>query len=167
MRSLWLLLLAACGPHGGTLVDHALWGFADPADDPFPEHRPADDTCPDGSFYEEIGGLEIDAARCRYLVISQPSLVRVAKGDVFGLYAYHDTLIPPDGETGVTAHLAFALDGDVIWEKTIPLPAQPTPYPVSVTATRGYPEGSTAVLHVHNHGANKYTFLEIDATPPE
>jgi hypothetical protein len=166
VRPTALLLVAACSPHGGVLVDHARWVQA-PADDPFPADRPADDACPDGSFYEESGALEVDAARCRYLVIAQPSLARVAKGDRLDFYAYHQTLIPPSDEEGVQAHLALALDGDVLWEVHVPLPAAPTPYPVTLTADRGYAEGSTVVLHVHNHGANKYTFLDLEATPPD
>ena len=169
MRAASLLLLSACAagaPRGGPLVDHARWVAGDDAVDPFPDHRPADDACPEGSFYEEYGGLEIDAARCRYLVITQPSLVRVAAGDAIELYAYHAALVPPEGETGATAHVAVALDGDVVWEVTVPLPAQPEPWPVSVTAARDVDAGAPVVIHLHNHGANKYTFLGVEAVPP-
>ena len=166
MRHLAALLLVACGPPdggaGGLLVDHAAWVLAGPEDDPFPAHRPAGADCPLGGWYEESGALEVDTGTCAYFVAVQPSQVDVRAGDTIALYAYHDALTAPEPATG---HIVLALDGEVVWELTVDIPKTATPYDVTVEAPADVPAGAPVALHLHNHGANTWTLLDVEVLP--
>jgi hypothetical protein len=151
------------------LLDNAAWVVVEAADDPILAHRPALVECGVGGAYVEDGAFEIDTATCNYLARSQPSLVELRAGDRVFVAAYHDTLASVEAGQ---AHFALLLGAVVVWQKFVPIPASPgvvdaTPWQDEVIIDFDVPVGSPVGLHLHNHGYNTWTLLEVEARPAE
>jgi len=121
--------------------------------DPFLDHRPAEVDCDPSGFHPEDGIFEIETELCAYASLVQGSRSDIAPGDTLSLLVFHSALAAPEP---ATAHAAIVLDGRVLWEEEIPIPAATEIYATEVTAARAVPQGSPIVFHVHNHGANSW-----------
>lgn len=149
------------------LVEPSAWVELDAADDPIPDHRPPLVECGSTGAYVEGNTYEIDTARCNYLARRQPSRVEVRAGDRVAISAYHATLA---SEEAGQAHLALLLGGSLVWQQFIPIPAYPgvvdaTPYQAEVVVDVDVPQGTPVDLHLHNHGYNTWTLLEVELRP--
>jgi len=71
------------------LVDMEDWRSYDAALDPLRDHQPSVVSCDARSFYEELGALEVDTARCNYLLAVAPALRRVPAGSEVHLSLLH------------------------------------------------------------------------------
>ncbi|MCA9688637.1 MAG: hypothetical protein KC636_03460 [Myxococcales bacterium] len=177
------LALAACsagpgegatGPAEGpreraSLIRADAWAPAEGADDPLAEHRPDGASCPVSAATVEAGGFEIQTELCSYASFSQPSLVDVRPGDQLVISAFHSELSALEP---ATAHFAVLLDGAILWEQTVDIPAYPEfaaarPYTVTVDASAEAPVGAPVVVHLHNHGANQWRLVVVDRIPAE
>lgn len=152
------------GPTREALVNHALWQVVEASEDPF-EDRPAQVSCPDGSFgSERFGGrptFYVDSELCEYMTASQPSRAPISAGDEVDVEFKHFELTAP-GEDGAEAHLAFMLGDTLIAERTVPIPAADKAYRVTWTAPEDVEEGTPIYFHAHNHGQNEYSVLSIE-----
>lgn len=137
----------------GDLVMPESW-VIDPSADPFPEHLTAKHTCDPAGMAVEEGLLEIYTADCGYLVARQPSLEEVLQGDSIEVLVYHSSLTAQDP---AEAHAALTIDGELIWEETVPIPSISQVYAAEVMADFEADAGSDVVLHLHNHGSNVWT----------
>ncbi|MCB9665305.1 MAG: hypothetical protein H6732_14435 [Alphaproteobacteria bacterium] len=145
-----------------SLVDHAAWAPLDPSDDPLAGHRPDGADCPVGGWYAEGRGVEVDTGRCAYLGLVQPSLAPVAVGDRLHVFAFHNGLTAPEP---AEAHAAVLLGGSVLWETTLPIPSPATPLEAQLEAPVAAPVGAPVQLHLHNHGANTWTWVTLEVAP--
>ena len=59
------------------------------------------------------------------------------------------------------------LDGEPLWDVTVPIPAAAQLYDVTVPMDRDVPAGAEVVVHVHNHGGNTWRVAHARAVPPQ
>lgn len=143
------------------------WTYvADVDADVFGAERPAGIECDtvEGLGLENVGvdpAFEIKTGVCNYATVQQPSLGAVAAGDTLDVRVWHWELLNEEVAQG---HMAIALDGEVIWERFIDIPASANLIEEELVAERDYPEGVDVQFHVHNHGINSYDFLGLQAT---
>jgi len=151
------------------LVDHELWQPVDAPDDPVPNHRPDDVDCGPVAAYVEGTGYEIDTGLCNYLSRQQPSLVEIRAGDTLVISAFHETLASIEAGQ---AHFALLLGDWPVWQEFIPIPASPgvvdaTPFNEQLVVEVDVPAGAPVGLHLHNHGYNTWTLLEVEVVPAD
>ena len=133
--------------------------YQDAAEDSLADHRPADADCPDNSWYNEDGALEVETGYCSYLSLAQPSLADITAGDEVQLVLWHGDLV---FEAPAQAHVAVSIDGEIIWEESVDIPAEAGIFDTRVTVPFDAPAGSTVEYHLHNHGYNTWTLLALE-----
>lgn len=136
----------------------------DEPSDVFAATRPPNTPCDETGFGLEQFGLsfEIKTGLCDYLTVAQPTLAPLVEGDVIAIRVWHDQLradMPTEGYVGL------ALDGEIIWDATVPIPAEYGTLNADVTIDRDAPAGTELQYHVHNHGINSWNLLEIRTLP--
>jgi hypothetical protein len=136
------------------------------ADDPFMD-RPLDATCPDGAYHPELLATEpvfsVDTGGCRYLTARQPTLRAVAAGETLVLRVWHFALNA--GESAM-AHVAVRVGDAVLLDTTVAIPSAGGLLRVEQVAPDPVPEGTAVYFHLHNHGDNSWSFVELSAGPP-
>ena len=142
-----------------SLVDVNAWQFQGAAQDSFASYRPETVDCPDNSWYNEDGALEVETGFCNYLSVAQPSLASVAAGDTLRLVLWHGNLA---FDTPATGHVAISIDGQIVWQQTVAIPADAEIFDLSIPVDFDAPEGSKVEYHVRNHGYNTWTLLRLD-----
>ena len=164
----------ACGdPSGGRgvvdLIDNTAWVQVDAVDDVFGD-RPASITCPPGSTTIEVFAqyretLDVDTDLCDYFTATQPLQADIRAGDTLVLEWYHFALTAP--VLPAEAHVALAIDGVVVFEETIDIPAPISDFlrPQWI-ADADVAAGTPVDFHLHNHGDNSYGLLRFSAGPP-
>jgi hypothetical protein len=162
--SVVVLMFSACAPtvEAGPIVTPEAWQRAADDDDPFMEHRPATYGCADGGWGVEDGELEIDTGACAYLSIEQPVLLDVPAGATIGVRLFHQPLHADDDAVG---HAALAVDGVVLWERSVRIPGPANAYDDEVMAPRAIVAGERVVFHLHNHGANTWRLGDVSVSP--
>ena len=155
--------LGGCTPETASLVDHTAWAQLEPSEDPF-DDRPASAVCPDSGWgFEDFGGepaVEVDTTTCDYASLSQPTRAELRPGDTIQLRLWHDVLEGPEG----SAHLAVALDGVTVWETSLAIPGEAGIDRPVLEVDEPLEAGAEVVFHVHNHGVNTYTLIELSRT---
>ncbi|MCA9710508.1 MAG: hypothetical protein KDK70_32000 [Myxococcales bacterium] len=151
------------------LVDHAAWMPLAAGDDPLPSHRPAEGDCGPVGAHLEGTGYEIETAACNYCARWQPSQVEIRAGDTLAISAFHETLASIEAGQ---AHMALLLGSWPVWQEFIPIPASPgvvdaTPFSEQLVIDIDVPAGTPVVLHLHNHGYNSWTLLDVEVRPAE
>ncbi|MEZ4451445.1 MAG: hypothetical protein R3B09_18390 [Nannocystaceae bacterium] len=136
----------------------------DPAGDVFAAMRPPEATCDDSGYFVDpfTQTFEVSTDLCDYLTMRQPTLVALGAGDVVSVRAFHYELSAPEAAEG---YMALAVDGEIFWEVTVPIPAAPGPMNAEVMIDRDVPAGADLQLHVHNHGPNTWELVSLMATP--
>ena len=142
-----------------SLVDVDAWREQGAAADSLAQHRPTDLQCPANSWYNEDGALEVETGYCNYLSLAQPSLAALRVGDSLHLVLWHADLA---FERPATAHVAVTIAGERVWERDIAIPAEANIYDLRVPITFDAPAGSEVEFHLHNHGYNSWTLLELE-----
>lgn len=133
-------------------------------EDPFPDHQPdAIDCAPAGRRVEALG-LEIDTGLCNYALLAQPLATEVYAGEVIEISAFHDDLAANEPAQG---HVAVAIDERVFWDAWVDIPSAAAPLGLTVRIDEGIEAGTDVVLHLHNHGVNAWTLLDVRARLPE
>ncbi len=141
------------------LVDVNDWEMLAAADDRFSAHRPADVNCPDNSWYNEDGALEVETGYCNYLALAQPAKVALATGDSLHLVICHGNLAFAQP---AQAHVAITVDGRTVWEQNVKIPTDANIYDVRIPVDFDAPVGSNVEYHLHNHGYNTWTLLQLE-----
>jgi hypothetical protein len=144
------------------LVDVSLWTPTAAEDDPLAAHRPATIDCPVAAWGAELGDLEIQTGVCDYLALSQPGLRAIAPGEIVAVDLWHAEL---DAAEPATGHFALIVDDEAVADLEVEIPAVAAVYRVAWTATRSIPEGATIGLHLHNHGYNSWTVVDLRVEP--
>lgn len=141
------------------LIDANDWVMQSAADDSFSAHRMAAVNCPDNSWYNEDGALEVQTGYCNYLALAQPAKVALTQGDTLHLVLWHGNLAFAEP---AQAHAAITVDGRTVWEEYVAIPTDANIYDVRVPIDFNAPVGSKVEYHLHNHGYNTWTLLQLD-----
>ena len=142
-----------------SLVAVDAWAEQDAAADSLAAHRPADVICPANSWYPEDGALEVETGYCNYLSLAQPSKVALNRGDTLHLVLWHADLA---FEEPAAAHVAVSIAGQLVWEAEVAIPARANIYDLRIPVDFDAPAGSVVEYHLHNHGYNTWTLLELE-----
>jgi len=142
-----------------SLVDVDAWTEQAAADDSLAAHRPASVDCPASSWYNEDGALEVETGYCNYLSVAQPSLASLKAGDNLHLVLWHADLA---FERPARAHVAITIDGREVWRAGVDIPTEANIYDLRIPVDFDAPVGSKVEFHLHNHGYNSWTLLELE-----
>lgn len=175
LRGSWLALslaLPACGiePDNGfhvtdlreftTLIDQDMWEVVPEAEDPLAEHRPAAFDCGPSAWFLEADMVEVDTTLCNYLALRQPTLAAIELGMPMHVGLYHFDLVAPEQ---AQAHVAILIEGEVVWEEFVEIPATARIYDIEFDAPLSAPAGAEMILHLHNHGQNQWALQDFSA----
>lgn len=141
------------------LIDVDDWEEQSSGQDSHAAHRPAEVDCPSNSWYNEDGALEVETGNCNYLSVSQPSHVPVASGDKLHIVLWHGNLA---FEEPATAHVAVTIAGNTVWQANVDIPTDAEIFDLRVPIDFDAPQGSKVEYHVHNHGYNTWTLLQLE-----
>jgi hypothetical protein len=141
-----------------SLIDVNAWQYQDAAADSKPSHRPATIECPDNSWGNEDGALEVETGLCNYLSVAQPSQAAIASGDTLHLVLWHGNLA---FDKPTRAHVAVTIDGNTVWQRKVEIPADAEIFDERIPVNFDAPAGSVVEYHLHNHGYNTWTLLEL------
>jgi hypothetical protein len=141
------------------LIEVQDWAVQSAAQDSLAAHRPEDFECPDDSWYEEDGALEVETGFCEYLSLAQPSKTAIERGDQLHLVLWHGDLV---FEQAVKAHVAIVINGRKVWDAWVDIPTEADIYDVRVPLNFDAPVGSIVEYHLHNHGYNTWTLLQLE-----
>ena len=133
-------------------------------DDPFADHQPDTIDCaPAGRSVEPLG-LEIDTGLCNYALLGQPLASDLVAGESLAISAFHDDLAAAAPAQG---HVAVAIGGHVYWDAWVDIPSAAAPFGLTVPIDEDIDAGTEVVLHLHNHGVNAWTLLDVRAQPTD
>ena len=141
------------------LVDADAWTVAELGADPFPEHQPEEILCDGLGLHPEDSAFEVETTYCNYALLEQTLPVDVPAGAELEVLFSHG---PLNWTEPTEAHAALTIDGQVLWERTVPIPAEGWFYPDVVVVEHGVPAGSNVTFHCHNHGANSYRLYGVN-----
>ena len=150
-----------------SLVDSNAWQVMSATDDPFGD-RPEDASCPEGAYMPELLSDEpvfsVDTGGCTYLTAKQRSLRHVVAGETLVVRVWHFALHA--GESAL-AHVAVRVGDMMLLDTTVPIPAAGGLINIEAAAPESIPEGSPVYFHLHNHGDNSWSFVELSTGPSE
>jgi hypothetical protein len=144
------------------LVQGEAWRMESAQADPLGHERPAQVECPSAAWGPELGGLEIQTGTCNYFFATQPGLVAIEQGDAIDVVVFHERL---DAAEPAEGHVAILVDDELVWEAHVEIPSEANVLEARVIAPRAWPAGATVGLHLHNHGYNAWTVLEVSVAP--
>ena len=142
-----------------SLIDVNDWTMQSAAQDGLSAHRPANVSCPDNSWYNEDGALEVETGYCNYLSLAQPAKTAIETGDTLHLVLWHGALV---FEKPTQAHVAITVDGHRVWQQNVNIPAAADIFDVRIPTDFSAPTGSKVEFHLHNHGYNSWTLLQLE-----
>ena len=150
-----------------SLVDSSAWQVMGATDDPFGD-RPEDAWCPDGAYMPEFLAEEpvfsVDTGGCSYLTARQRSLRHVVAGETLVVRVWHFAL--QAGESAM-AHVAVRIGEKTLLDTTVPIPAEGGLINIEEAAPESIPEGAPVYFHLHNHGDNSWSFVELSTGPSD
>lgn len=131
--------------------------------DPFSDHRPASVECPPSARVVEGEAFEIDTGACNYAVVRQVLAEPLLACEALTLTVAHFPLVALQP---AEAHVAIAVGGETLWERTIPIPAPETGvFEVTLAPEQLVPAGESLVVHLHNHGNNTWYLSSLRVGP--
>jgi hypothetical protein len=144
-----------------SLVDHKLWSRVEAVDDPFSDGPAQVDCGFSATNYEYLGdewAFSVDTGFCNYVTVQQPALRDIASGETIKLRLWHFELSAPEP---AEAHAAVVVDGITILDERIPIPAPGGLVVREVRVERAVEMGAPVLFHLHNHGANSWSLVEV------
>lgn len=158
-------LMSDAGGSARALVSSTHWTLTTAEQDPF-DDRPPSVQCPAYAATPEVLGAEpafgVDTGFCSYLTAIQPTRSAVAVGETLKVRLWHFDLSAPEP---AEAHAALTVDGVVVMDERIAIPAPGGLLVKRVQALRTIPEGAPVYFHLHNHGANSWALVEVSVGP--
>jgi hypothetical protein len=158
-QSIMIDVVEAAEVESMQLIDVNDWTEQDAAQDSYSAHRPASVECPSNSWYNEDGALEVETGFCNYLSVSQSSKAALASGDKLHLVLWHGNLA---FEEPAQAHVAVTVDGNIVWDEKVDIPTDANIYDIHIPIEFDAPVGSKVEYHLHNHGYNTWTLLQLE-----
>jgi hypothetical protein len=147
------------------LVAPAFWQDVDAATDPFGD-RPSTTQCAPGAVMAELLGGEpafsVNTGQCDYVSVVQPSRQAALVGDVVKVRLWHFDLSAPEA---AEAHAVVMLGDLKVLDERIAIPQPGGLLARQVTLERALPAGLPVYFHLHNHGANSWSLVEVSTGP--
>jgi hypothetical protein len=166
-----VLVLASCpapadppDPEPVPLVNMDGWTrVTDASLDVFADQRPADAVCDDAGWnYDPLYmSLAIGTDVCDYPTFRQATLEPIEPGDTIDITGLHG---PLTAEGPAEGYMAISIDGDIVWEWTVQIPAEADVIEQQFTIDRSFPVGAEMQFHLHNHGPNGWDLIEVMVT---
>lgn len=166
----WLIFVSISGCSGEKVADEptteriviaplvALSALSEEADR-LAAHRPASVDCNNlTGWYVEDGRLEANTAECNYLALVEPAARDAHAGEVLKTQLSHFDLTAAEA---AEAHIALLVESDIIWEHTVPIPADAHILEISIPLERDIREGDLIGIHLHNHGQNSWNLSPL------
>lgn len=145
------------------LITPEAFELVDEASDPFDDRPTAPYECKKSGYLAEYLGAEpvfsVRTDDCEYGTFMQPTLVKVYKGEFLNARLWHFTLIASEP---AEAHLDVTLAAPGFgMEERLPIPSDGGLVYKTWQAPRDYPAGTPVYFHIHNHGMNEYSLIEL------
>lgn len=147
------------------LVLPALWLPLDPQEDPFTDRPEASHCAPSGLMPELLAGesvFSVDTGACTYVTVRQPTQREIEPDEVVELRLWHFELSAPEP---AEAHAAVVIEGLVVLDQRVPIPQPGGLISTELRVDRVIPAGTPVYFHLHNHGANSWSLVELSAGP--
>gem|GEM_PF-2119904 len=146
------------------LVGHKLWKVVEGKEDPYDGICSKAKACDSkGLGYEFFGGedtFEIRTGLCNCVTIRQPSLVSIRKGGTIQVRIWHFKLTAP---APGKAYLSLSFGQDKVWEGSVLIPSKSGLLAPDWKSKKAYPAGTPVFFHLHNHGENFWSIIELSA----
>jgi hypothetical protein len=148
-----------------TLVVPSLWRPVGPFEDPF-DDGPEVPRCPSTALMAETLAAEpvfsVETGECDYVTVSQSMQRAVAPGATIHVRLWHFEL---DASEPAEAHAALLIDGLSILDERVEIPQPGGLIARQLQLPRAVPAGALIHFHLHNHGANSWSLVEVSAGP--
>lgn len=148
-----------------SLVEHDRWLRVGTEDDPFDDRPVLVDCAPAAVMVETLGEervFSVDTEACNYVTAVQSTLRDIRAGDTLKVRLWHFAL---SADAPAEAH-AVLLVGDLpFFDERIPIPQAGGLIARQVKATRAIAAGTHIYFHLHNHGANSWSLVEVSVGP--
>lgn len=148
-----------------SLVRPESWLPVGAAEDPF-EDRPEVVECPAYAWMaESLSGervFSVDTGGCHYLSVTQSTLREVAAGETIKIRLWHFEL---SASEPAEAHAAVLVNGLRVLEERVTIPRAGGLISRQLRVERAVPVGAPVHFHLHNHGANSWSLVELSAGP--
>lgn len=149
----------------GALVEPEAWEIVAADEDPFPDRLP-DASCPEGTHMPELlggePGFSVDTGGCSYLTARQLALRDVVKGETLVARVWHFAL---SADESAEAHVALRIADTTVLDQTVPIPSEGGLIAVELAAASAFAAGTPIFFHLHNHGDNSWSLVELSAGP--
>ena len=89
----------------------------------------------------------------------QETLAELESGDTFLVWIWHYAMDHQGGD--FHAKIAVGYPDHVLWETTLPVPADSGLVYEEVTVPDSWPQGSPIWFHLSNHGVNTWSLVEL------
>jgi hypothetical protein len=144
-----------------SLIIHDLWRSVASADDPF-DDRPEQAKCElSGTMTELLADervFSVDTGVCNYLTVRQSTLFEIAAGEKINVRLWHFALTAPEP---AEAHAAVLVDGLHVLDERVAIPGAGGLLTRTLRVERTIPSGAPVHFHLHNHGGNSWSLVEV------
>jgi hypothetical protein len=154
--------VTAAEPVHVPVAHNAAWILGTAETDPFPL-RPEGARCGSESvsIEENNTGLWYDILtdECDHATVRQTTLAELQSGDTLLVWVWHYAMDHKGGD--FHARVALGDPPQVVWENTLPVPAQSGLLYEEITLDSSWPTGSPIWFHLSNHGVNTWSLVEL------
>ncbi|QQR91246.1 MAG: hypothetical protein IPJ88_05820 [Myxococcales bacterium] len=162
--SLFLLVnVGGCTSHTqnnvGPIIDLASAQVLDPEDDPFLQDQPDSFDCQRPLPILEADALEFNTANCDYYLVRFPLLKALRVNQSVSILFWYSDLRASEATTG---HVAIVINGQLLWEKSPPIPSSSRIFQEKVPLTFNAELGEDLIIHLHNHGENSWKLGSLE-----
>lgn len=144
------------------VAHNAAWILGTAETDPF-SLRPEGARCgSDSVAIEEVDtGLWYDILtdECDHATVGQTTLAELQSGDTLLVWVWHYAMDHKGGD--FNAQVALGDPPQIVWEITLPVPAQSGLLYEEITLDSSWPTGSPVWFHLSNHGVNTWSLVEL------
>lgn len=146
------------------MLEHTQWKVVADDQNPYAKQRSSKHIC-DLSLGKKIedGVLEINTNYCNFITLEQKAAVEVRAGEQLHFTMWHLDLY---AETKGQAYVILTIDGQTIWETTIPIPYKAEFYEAKWSPKAPIPKDARIVFHLRNHGANTWKIHSLTTGVP-
>jgi hypothetical protein len=148
-----------------SLVLPERWLTLGPDEDPFAD-RPATFYCVSAAVMAETlmeeRVLSVDTGHCEYLTAKQVTQREVRAGENIKVRLWHFALSAAEP---AEAHAVVRVDSLAVLDERVAIPQPGGLISRVTTVERTIPAGAPVYFHLHNHGANSWSLVEVSAGP--
>ena len=144
------------------LAHNASWTLASSDTDPFALRAEGVRCDEEAVLVEEIAmGIwyDINTDTCDHATVHQKTLVDLQPGDTLLVWIWHYAMEHEGGD--FHARVALGEPEAVVWQTTLPVPADSGLVYEEVIVGEAWPSGTPIWFHLSNHGVNTWSLVEL------